>query len=42
VNADDLDERWRFDLDATGKGSGVGPDGVRHDRFRDWKLSLKG
>jgi len=42
VHADDLDERWRFDLDADGNGSGVGPDGVRHERFRDWKLSLKG
>jgi hypothetical protein len=42
VKADDLDERWRFDLDPEGNGSGTGPDGVEHHRFRDWKLSLKG
>jgi hypothetical protein len=42
VDADDLDERWLFELDADGNGSGIGPDGVEHHRFRDWKLSLKG
>jgi hypothetical protein len=41
VAADDLDEVWRFALDADGTGAGLGPDGVEHHRFRDWKLSLK-
>jgi len=39
IASDDLDRRFRFRL--TGRtGSGVGPDGHVHERFRTWKESL--
>jgi len=41
VHATDLHEQWRFALDAAGDGSGTGPDGVVHTRFRTWKESLR-
>jgi hypothetical protein len=41
VDATDLAERWYFALDAEGNGSGTGPDGVVHTRFRSWKESLR-
>ncbi len=39
--ADDLDERYTFRLLPDGTGSGVGPDGATHTRFRAWKESLR-
>ena len=42
VRADRLDEQYVFRLFADGSGSGVGPDGVTHTRFRDWKQALLG
>jgi hypothetical protein len=39
--SDDLDERYTFRLYADGTGTGVGADGVTHDRFRAWKESLR-
>ena len=41
VNAGDFGDRWFFALDAEGNGSGEGPDGVVHTRFRTWKESLR-
>ncbi len=41
VRADDLGSSHTFRLFADGTGSGVGPDGVEHTRFRAWKESLK-
>ena len=41
VRSTDLEERWFFELDADGNGSGTGPDGVEHTRFRTWKESLR-
>ena len=41
VDVEDLDRMFRFDLDEHGTGDGVGPDGVRHTRFRAWKESLR-
>lgn len=39
IARDDLARRFRFRL--SGKtGSGTGPDGVQHERFRAWKESL--
>ena len=39
--ADDLSERFTFRLHPDGRGEGMGPDGVVHDRFRAWKESLR-
>lgn len=39
--ADDLGERWTFRLHPDGTGSGEGPDGRVHERFRTWKESLR-
>ena len=40
--ADDDPERiWTFDLGADGSGSGLGPDGQLHGRFRSWKEALR-
>ena len=39
--SDDLAERYTFRLYADGTGTGVGADGVTHDRFRTWKESLR-
>ena len=39
--ADDLGRRYEFRLFPDGSGEGVGPDGVRHARFRTWKEALR-
>lgn len=41
VAADDLTEVWTFRLLPDGTGSGLGPDGATHDRFRTWKEALR-
>jgi hypothetical protein len=41
VAADDLDEQWTYDLAPDGSGSGAGPDGQVHTRFRTWKEALR-
>jgi hypothetical protein len=37
----DLTRSFTFRLFADGSASGIGPDGVHHDRFRAWKESLR-
>lgn len=39
IDARDLERRYRFDLHGRA-GSGWGPDGIEHVRFRTWKESL--
>jgi hypothetical protein len=39
--SDDLSEQYTYRLFPDGSGSGVGPDGVTHTRFRTWKESLR-
>ena len=41
VAADDLAERWTFRLTPDGTGTGEGPDGRVHARFRTWKEALR-
>jgi hypothetical protein len=41
IAADDLDERWIFDLTPDGTGTGPAPDGQVHTRFRTWKEALR-
>jgi hypothetical protein len=41
IAADDLAERYTFELVPDGSGQGVGADGVTHARFRTWKESLR-
>jgi hypothetical protein len=41
VAADDLARRCTFRLHPDGHGSGTGPDGVVHHRFRTWKEALR-
>jgi hypothetical protein len=41
VAADNLDEQWIYDLAPDGTGSGAGPDGAVHTRFRTWKEALR-
>ncbi len=41
IAADDLDRWFTFRLFPDGSGDGLGPDGVRHTRFRTWKESLR-
>lgn len=41
VDADDLGRVFTFRLFADGTGEGLGPDGVRHERFRAWKEALR-
>jgi hypothetical protein len=41
VAADEIGRRYVFRLFADGTGEGVGPDGVRHTRFRTWKEALR-
>ena len=41
IAADDLSERYTFRLFPDGTGSGIGPDGVEHARFRSWKEALR-
>jgi hypothetical protein len=38
----DLSLQHRFDLFADGTGTGTGPSGVAHHRFREWKQDLLG
>ncbi len=40
VDGDDLTRHVTFRLYADGSADGVGPSGVRHDRFRAWKQDL--
>jgi hypothetical protein len=39
--ADDVTEQYTFRLTPDGTGSGIGPDGVTHTRFRSWKEALR-
>jgi hypothetical protein len=41
IASDDLGERWTFQLDPSGEGVGLGPDGHLHKKFRQWKESLR-
>jgi len=41
VHADDLAHRFTFRLYPDGTGDGLGPDGRRHTRFREWKEALR-
>ncbi len=41
VDADDLGRSYTFRLQPDGVGSGEGPDGVTHSRFRSWKEALR-
>jgi hypothetical protein len=38
---DDLDRQFTFRLFPDGTGSGVGPSGTEHQRFRTWKEDLR-
>jgi hypothetical protein len=38
---DDLERAFTFRLRPDGSGSGVGPSGATHDRFRSWKEDLR-
>jgi hypothetical protein len=40
-NVDDITRFFTYRLFPDGSGFGVGPDGVRHERFRTWKESLR-
>ena len=37
----DLELQFELDLHADGSAEGVGPSGVQHHRFRDWKVDLR-
>lgn len=41
VAADDVTDRFSFRLFEDGSGSGAGPSGRTHDRFRSWKEDLR-
>lgn len=41
VDAEDLTRMFTFRLEPDGAGSGVGPSGTSHDRFRSWKEDLR-
>lgn len=41
ARADQLSDAWTFTLSPDGRGQGVGPSGVVHDRFRAWKEDLR-
>ena len=41
ARADDLTVTYTFRLHATGDGTGVGPSGATHTRFRAWKEDLR-
>jgi hypothetical protein len=41
ARADDLAHSWTFTLHADGSGTGEGPSGTVHDRFRSWKEDLR-
>jgi hypothetical protein len=40
-DASDLSRQFVFRLLPDGSGDGVGPSGLRHDRFRTWKEDLR-
>jgi hypothetical protein len=40
-HADDLDRQFTFRLFPDGTGSGIGPSGTDHQRFRTWKEDLR-
>lgn len=40
IDADDLDVHYQFRLFPDGAGSGEGPSGEHHQRFRTWKQDL--
>ena len=40
-HVDDLDRQYTFRLFPDGTGSGVGPSGAEHQRFRTWKEDLR-
>lgn len=40
IHADDLDRHHEFRLHPDGTGSGTGPSGTTHERFRAWKEDL--
>lgn len=41
AHRNDLTVQFTFDLDADGCGSGTGPSGATHSRFRTWKEDLR-
>ncbi len=41
AHADDLARQHTFRLFADGSGTGTGPSGETHDRFRSWKQDLQ-
>lgn len=41
LDAEDLSRRHTFQLAADGSGSGTGPSGTGHTRFRTWKEDLR-
>jgi hypothetical protein len=41
LSADDLAVQFAFRLFPDGSGSGPGPDGRTHERFRSWKEALR-
>ena len=41
IDAADLSVQWRFDLAPDGSGTGTGPSGAHHERFRTWKEDLR-
>ena len=41
IGSDDPDERYEFRLHPDGSGTGAGPGGSEHTRFRSWKESLR-
>ncbi|MEZ5206835.1 MAG: hypothetical protein R2690_07595 [Acidimicrobiales bacterium] len=41
IDAADLSTQWRFDLAPDGSGTGTGPSGAHHERFRTWKEDLR-
>lgn len=41
ARAEDLETVLVFELDADGGGSGMGPSGTVHERFRTWKEDLR-
>lgn len=41
IDADDLDRIFEFRLLPDGSGTGAGPSGTSHHRFRSWKEDLR-
>lgn len=41
VDSQDLTRMFTFRLESDGTGSGAGPSGAFHDRFRSWKEDLR-